>query len=249
MYETFAACLTASAIQGSALFWMKPIIKSQYVYGTSLTDTFTYLKNDGGFLRFYRGFLPSVLKSGIGRTSDITIYTKINEKYSNNYYYSSFVSGCISAAVKIAILPLDTISNIYQVHGKHGDKHIKGNLYRGALAYGSIHCISSSTWLLSYSYLKEKKVFHNKNMNYLFTGFTCSLITDTIINPIRVVKTHKQAFAKNQSYYEIIKNMISDNVGAGLYRGYNIRLGYNAVNGALFVLLWQNLEMIANKRN
>ena len=86
-------------------------------------------------------------------------------------------------------------------------------------------------------------------MNYLFTGFTCSLITDTIINPIRVVKTHKQAFAKNQSYYEIIKNMISDNVGAGLYRGYNIRLGYNAINGALFVLLWQNLEMIANKRN
>ena len=251
MLETFASCLTASAIQGGALFWIKPIIKSQYVYGGTLRNSFTFLKKDGGFLRFYKGFLPAILKSGIGRTSDITIYTHINKKYNNNDYFSSVLSGSLSAVVKIVILPLDTLSNVYQVHGKDGDKHIKGNLYRGALAYGVIHFISSSSWLLSYSKIKDLNLFENKNMNYLFTGFTCSLLTDTIVNPIRVIKTNKQAFSSERSYFDIIKNMINhkDKGMSGFYRGYVTRLGYNAINGSLFILLWQNLEMIAKKRN
>ena len=249
MLETFASCLSASAIQGPALFWIKPIIKSQYVYGGTLKESYLFLKKDGGFFRFYRGFLPAVLKSGIGRTSDITIYTHVTKKYNNNKYFSSLLSGSLSALVKIAILPLDTLSNVYQVHGKDGYKHVRGNLYRGALAYGAIHCISGSSWLLSYSHIKNWNLFENKNINYLFTGFTCSLITDTIINPLRVIKTHKQAFSTNQSYFQIIKKMIGGNSNSGFYRGYRTRLTYNAINGSLFVLLWQNLEMIACKRN
>jgi hypothetical protein len=249
MLETFVSCLTATTIQGGALFWIKPLIKSQYVYGGTLKDSFRFLKNDGGLLRFYRGFLPAILKSGIGRTSDITIYTEISKKYNNNNYFSSLLSGSLSAVVKIAILPLDTLSNVYQVHGADGYKHINGNLYRGALAYGAIQCISSSSWLLSYSKIKDLDLFENKNMNYLFTGFTCSLITDTIVNPIRVIKTNKQAFSTERSYLDIITNMIKDKEGSGFYRGYKTRLAYNAINGSLFVLLWQNLEMIASKGN
>lgn len=42
-----------------------------------------------------------------------------------------------------------------------------------------------------------------------------------------------------------------DKGGAGFYRGYRTRLAYNAIyiNGSLFVLLWQNLEMVASKSN
>ena len=246
MLDTFACCLSASAIQSSTLFWIKPIIKSQYVYGGSLSESFNFLKKNGGIPRFYQGFLPAVLKSSIGRTSDITIYKTFNEKYGNNYYYSSLNSGCLSALVKIAIMPLDTLSNIYQVHGKDAYKHIRGNLYRGALAYGAIHSISSTCWLLSYSKLKEREWTPFSNLNYLLTGFTSSLITDTIVNPLRVLKTNKQVFANNKSYVEILQDMIKDKMG--LYRGYRIRLGYNAINGGLFVLFWQNFEMIANKR-
>jgi len=232
-------------MQASALFWIKPIIKSQYVYGGSLYQSFQFLKNEGGIPRFYRGFLPAVLKSGIGRTSDITIYTKMNKMYGNDKYFSSLMSGTLSAIVKIAILPLDTLSNIYQVHGKDGYKHAKGNLYRGALAYGAIHSISSSSWLLSYSHMKDIKVFENDNFNYMLTGFTCSAITDTIVNPLRVIKTNKQAFANEKSYFAIVQDMMKD--GLGLYRGYRTRLTYNAINGALFVLFWQNLEMVTKK--
>ena len=88
-------------------------------------------------------------------------------------------------------------------------------------------------------------------MNYLFSGFTCSLLTDTTVNPLRVIKTHKQAFSLEKSYLDIIKNMINHKGkgSSGFYRGYVTRLAYNAINGSLFVLLWQNLEMVANKRN
>ena len=112
-----------------------------------MKESYLFLKKDGGFFRFYRGFLPAVLKSGIGRTSDITIYTHVTKNtITINIFPHCY--GSLSALVKIAILPLDTLSNVYQVHGKDGYKHVRGNLYRGALAYGAIHCISGSSWLL-----------------------------------------------------------------------------------------------------
>ena len=134
-------------------------------------------------------------------------------------------------------MPLDTISNIYQVHGKDGTNHIKGNLYRGTLAYGAIHAISSSMWLLSYSHLKNHNHFSNENLNYIYTGFGCSFITDTIVNPIRVIKTNRQAFSKEHTYLDIIQSL-----KGSFYRGFQSRLVFNSLNSSLFVLFWQNLE-------
>ena len=243
IFETFMACMGACTLQSSLLFWIKPIIKSQHVYGKTMSETFKFLKNQPDKLRFYRGFIPAVLKSGIGRTSDISIYQYTSKNYDNNI--ASIISGVLSGALKVTIMPLDTISNIYQVHGKNGYKEIKGNLYRGTLAYGLSASISSTLWLTSYSYFIKYNLFTNENLNFLFTGFTSSLITDLVINPIRVIKTNKQAYAKEQSYKYIINNINKD---VGFYRGFKLRLGYNAINGALFVFFWKNLnEMIINK--
>ena len=235
--ETFMSCASACAMQSSLLFWIKPIMKNQHVYGGSISKTFTALKNDPDFFRFYRGFTPALLKSSLGRTSDITIYKYVQKHYGQSKEIASLVGGISSSTVKVAIMPLDTISNTLQVHGKNGNKHLKGNLYRGTLAYGAIHSTNSSLWLLNYSYFKEHKPFLNDNLNHIYTGFTCSLISDLIINPLRVIKTNKQAFSNDKGYLEIIQRL-----KGSFYRGFGLRLMLNALNGSLFVLLWQNME-------
>lgn len=240
IYETFLSCLGANFIQSGALYWIKPIIKTQHVYGGDLLSSFNNLKNKSSSLsRFYCGFTPALLKSSIGRTADISLYRTFENKYNLSQEKSSLLGGTLSTFVKVFIMPLDTISNVYQVHGDKGKLHMKGNLYRGLLAYGSIHCISSTTWLLSYSHLKNHNYFSNENLNLLSRGFLCSLITDIIVNPIRVIKTNKQSFSTRQSYLTLIRDIYSN---SGFYRGFATRIIYNAVNGGLFVLFWRNLE-------
>ena len=154
LQETFISCMGASFIQSGALYWMKPIIKTQHTRGGTMRETFHALKKSSDPFRFYRGFLPSVFKSSIGRTSDITIFRWYEKNISKEKAESSVASGMLSSVVKILFFPLDTLSNIYQVHGREGHKHINGNLYRGTLVYGTINSVSSSVWLLSYSNLQ-----------------------------------------------------------------------------------------------
>ena len=235
--DTFLACTSACALQSSCFFWIKPIMKNQHVYGDSIKKTFFALKKEADFFRFYRGFIPALLKSSIGRTSDITIYKYLQQHYDKSKELSSLVGGITSSVIKVSIMPLDTISNTLQVHGKNGYKHLKGNFYRGTIAYAILHSTNSTLWLLNYSYFKEHKPFKNENLNYIYTGFASSLISDLIINPIRVIKTNKQAFSNDRTYIEIIKNL-----NGSFYRGLGVRLMLNALNGSMFVLLWQNME-------
>jgi hypothetical protein len=65
-----------------------------------------------------------VLKASIGRTSDISIYRYIDNKYGNNKQISSLISGSLSGLVKVVIMTLDTLSNIYQVHVKDAHKEL-----------------------------------------------------------------------------------------------------------------------------
>ena len=235
--ETFLSCASACALQSSCLFWIKPIMKNQHVYGGSIKDTFNALRDNPDFFRFYRGFLPALLKSSIGRTSDITIYKYVQLYYGQSKELSSLIGGVCSSSVKVAIMPLDTISNTFQVHGKDGYKHIKGNLYRGTVAYAGVHSVNSTIWLLNYSYFKEHKPFTNENFNHMYTGLSCSLVSDLIVNPLRVIKTNKQAFSNDKSYSELISRL-----KGSFYRGLRMRLILNALNSSLFVLLWQNME-------
>lgn len=235
--DTFLACTSACALQSSCFFWIKPIMKNQHVYGGSIKKTFFALKKEADFFRFYRGFIPALLKSSIGRTSDITIYKYLQQHYDKSKELSSIIGGISSSTVKVVIMPLDTISNTLQVHGKNGYKHLKGNFYRGTIAYAILHSTNSALWLLNYSYFKEHKPFINENLNYIYTGLSSSLVSDLVVNPLRVIKTNKQAFSNDKSYTELITRL-----KGSFYRGFGIRLILNAFNSGLFVLLWQNME-------
>lgn len=240
LLETFISCSGACLVKGSFLYWMKPIMKTQHVYGTSISDTIKVLHQDPDRFRFYRGFLVSSFQCSIGRTTDLFLYKKLNNGIDEkNKQYVPIISGICASSVKMAIMPLDTIANIYQVRGIKGKEYIRGNLYRGTLAYGTIHACSSSLWLSSFSLFHNHPKFNNTNENLkcLITGFICSFITDICVNPLRVIKTTKQTFTPTKSYSELVKDL-----SGSYYRGFKIRVIMNGLNSALFVLFWQHLE-------
>lgn len=234
--DVMISCSSACVIQCSTLYWMRPIIKNQYIYGGSFINTFKVLWKDHDRLRFYRGFLPSVMKGCTGKTADIALFTYLNKSIERKEYVP-LVAACCASSIKMALMPLDTISNIYQVHGIKGKSEIKGNLYRGTMMYGTIHAISSSIWLSCFTNVRSHCHFKNDNLNHMYTGFTCSLLTDIIVNPLRIIKTKKQAFSQNRTYKELYKS-----IKGSFYNGFGTRLLYNGINSALFVLFWQNLE-------
>jgi hypothetical protein len=239
LLETFVSCSGACFFKGSFLYWVKPIMKIQYVYGWSIHDTIKVLRQDPDRFRFFRGFMISTLQCSIGRTTDIVLYKKLNECIDDdeNKRYVPVISGVCASSIKMAMMPLDTIANIYQVHGIKGQQYIKGNLYRGTLAYGTIHATTSSLWLSSFSLLNNHNIFNNANLNYLTTGFMCSFITDICVNPLRVIKTNKQTFKPTMTYSELVKHL-----HGSYYRGFKLRVVMNGLNSALFVLFWQHLE-------
>lgn len=240
--ETFVSCSGACVFKGTLLYWMKPIMKTQHVHGWSISDTIKVLRQDPDRFRFHRGFLVSTLQCSIGRTTDMILYKKLhNYLDEKNKHYAPIISGVCASSVKMALMPLDTIANIYQVHGIKGKQYIHGNLYRGTLAYGTIHAATSSLWLSSFSLFHNHPIFNNinPNLNYLVTGFMCSFITDICINPLRVIKTNKQAFMPTMSYLELVKHL-----QGSYYRGFKMRVFMNGLNSALFVLFWQHLENI-----
>ena len=73
----FAGSL-AMIINVLSLMWIRTIINYQYRYGTSTTEAFWALYNDGGLLRFYRGLIPALLQG------------KYSKDFINNKMYLSF---------------------------------------------------------------------------------------------------------------------------------------------------------------
>ena len=61
LFETFVSCSGACFFKGSFLYWVKPIMKTQYVYGWSIHDTIKVLRQDPDRFRFFRGFMISTL--------------------------------------------------------------------------------------------------------------------------------------------------------------------------------------------
>jgi len=111
-------------------------------------------------------------------------------------------------------MPLYTISNLYQVHGKGVKEIIKKQyknenyfFYRGTTAYMTLTAVSSSAWLYTYSILNEKKLHKNKNINNALIGVSASIMSDIVVNPIRIFKTYKQSNSDYISYKEIIKKI------------------------------------------
>lgn len=247
-----AAGFTAGTIQMSSLYWLKTPIKYQYVYNTGIHETFKILLNNKDKYRIFRGIIPSVLKVSLGKVGEAGFMTYFKpENNQKDILKNTVISSACISLWKVSLMPFDTLGNSYQVNGKDTLEIVKNKikvnglktLYDGTTVYGAITLINCSIWLYIYNNLNLKLDYEmNKDLRNGIIGFSATIISDLVINPLRIVKTYKQSSKEAISYKEICKKVFSSMKISDFYRGIKVKMVFNCFNSSLYIILWKRLE-------
>lgn len=271
LYNTFKKSITsgvngagAMTVQVCTLMWMRTIMNHQYRYGNSIKYTVNTLYNNGGIRRFYRGIGPALLQGPASRFGDTFSNTfalslcKNNEFLKNAPIFVQTAFASVTAgSFRILLMPIDTTKTILQVEGKNGLSILKNKLklggprilFNGSLATASATMIGHYPWFMTFNYLDNYLPKYDKSEKlYTFgrnalIGFSASVVSDTLSNSLRVIKTTKQSYKTNISYINIIKEIIEKDGIKGLFgRGLTIRLATNGIQGLMFSVIWKYLD-------
>ncbi len=153
---------------------------------------------------------------------------------------------------RILLVPVDTLKTILQVEGKNGisillEKFKQGGsrvFFHGAIASAGATFVGHYPWFAAYNFLDSWMTKYNekpkKLLRQAYIGFVSSIISDSISNSLRVLKTTKQTSQEIVSYPETFRNIIKHDGVAGLLgRGLKIRIITNGIQGLLFSVLWK----------
>jgi hypothetical protein len=73
-----------------------------------------------------------------------------------------------------------------------------------------------------------------------FIGFVASIISDTVSNSLRVVKTYRQVNETRIGYFDAARAVIATDGIRGLFgRGLKTRIIANGAQGLMFSVLWK----------
>lgn len=245
----------AMAIQVSSLMWIRTTMNYQYRYGTSTTEAFNKLWKEGGVRRLYRGFAPALLQGPLSRFGDTAANAAILsllERSELPVVAKTGVASLTAAAWRICIAPIDTVKTTLQVEGRSGMK-LLGNkmaaqgpsvLWYGSLAAASATAVGHFPWFFTFNYLQATLPQYQENYKRLgrnaFIGFSSSLVSDTVSNSLRVIKTTRQTYGKPISYMNVVREVIAKDGVVGLFgRGLKTRLIANGIQGLMFSVLWK----------
>ena len=233
---------------------LRTVVKIQYVEGLTIIDSIKKLYNQNKLIRFYSGVNPTLFRVGFGRCLEAGLYTYFN-KNNNKPFGNIMEISTLTTVSKLLLTPFDTISNSYQVNDKKLGKKYLLNKYNNygikSLYYGLtpnliITFVGHYIWFSSFSYLDYniQDQFINNNIRNGLIGFSSSIMSDIVINPIRIIKTIKQSEKKNTSYLDIIENAFSSKINKNIFRGMYLRTFINAFNSSIYVILWRKIESI-----
>jgi hypothetical protein len=179
----------------------------------------------------------------------------------------SFAAG----AWRIALMPIDASKTSMQVEGADGLQRLwasvaergPGPLYRGASAQAAATAAGHFPWFLTYNFLNEQLPLISSSDDLFlslaraaFLGLAASCVSDCVSNSLRVIKTTKQTAQlgddvaldgsqKELSYQEVVSLIIEKDGWAGLFgRGLQTRLLTNAIQGAIFSVLWKYFQQV-----
>ena len=103
---------------------------------------------------------------------------------------------------------------------------------------------TSLQWFVTYNYLEDTlpiadTVFQNL-MRRAFIGFIASIVSDSVSNSLRVVKTYRQVNETQIGYVEAARAVITVDGLSGLFgRGLKTRILANGLQGLMFSVLWR----------
>ena len=79
-----------------------------------------------------------------------------------------------------------------------------------------------------------------KLVRQAFIGFVASVISDTVSNSLRVVKTYRQVHEARIGYFEAAEAVIAADGLRGLFgRGLKTRIIANGAQSIMFSILWK----------
>jgi len=119
-----------------------------------------------------------------------------------------------------------------------------GSLWYGAVAGAAITLVGHYPWYGIYNYLEEtlpiaRTVFENL-MRRAFIGFVASVVSDTVSNPLHVVKKYRQVNETRIGYRDAAKAVIAvDGLRGLLGRALKTRILVNGLQGLMFSVFWR----------
>merc|ERR1719412_1046062 len=240
--------------------WMRTTMNYQYRYGTTTIQAMKTLWSQGGIPRFYRGFAPALFQgplSRFGDTASNTAVLALLEPYDMPIVAKTGAASVTAGLWRICITPIDTLKTTLQVEGKQALPLLGAKIrthgilvsFHGALAAASATMVGHYPWFLTFNTLQEAipKPIEGSHPAWKFgrnalIGFSASVVSDTISNSLRVIKTTRQTFDKPLSYVEVVRHVVKDDGVMGLFgRGLQTRIMVNALQSMLFSVVWEYL--------
>lgn len=243
-----------------ALMWMRTTVNYQYRNGTSFPVALRTLYADGGIPRFYRGLLPALAQGPLARFGDtaantgvLSLLNSLDSTRDINVGIKTMAASAGAALFRIFLMPIDTVKTTMQVTGKFSavvDKvKLAGPiaLYNGSIAAATATFVGHYPWFATYNLMSEWIPKQDTQLKELgrraVIGFVSSAVSDTISNSVRVVKVYKQSHAKQMSYPNVVRAVISESGVSGLFlRGLETKILANGMQGLMFSVLWKYFE-------
>lgn len=255
------AGMAAMTIQVVTLMPLRTSMNYQYRYGSSMRASVGTLWAEGGLRRFYRGLAPALVQAPLSRFGDTA----------SNAFALSLLSGVdvpvaiktiavstLAASFRILLVPVDTLKTILQVEGSRGlgllrakvGLHGASSMFHGALASSAATFAGHWPWFATYNTLQEaipvpkgEDALLSRLARNAGIGFVSSVVSDTISNSLRVIKTYRQTSSTPVSYPTAVREIIAADGMVGLFgRGLQTRILANGLQGLLFSVLWKAFE-------
>lgn len=244
------------------LMWLRTIMNYQYRYGMSMRSTVLTLYSQGGITRFYKGLGAALIQGPLGRFGDtaansgtLALLNDFESTKNLNVGIKTLVASVCAGIFRVFLMPVDTVKTIMQVEGKSGLNILKMKtrqygvsvFYYGSVGAAAATFVGHYPWFFTHNLLEEKlprvDSFWGKLGRRGIIGFVASVVSDTISNSLRVVKTYRQTHSERVSYYQSLKNVIdSEGISGVLGRGLKTRILANGLQGCLFTIIWKGIE-------
>ncbi|KAI0315483.1 mitochondrial carrier domain-containing protein [Amylostereum chailletii] len=258
----------AMVLQVLTLMPLRTVMNYQYRYGTTTTQAIGTLYRDGGLSRYYQGLLAALVQGPVSRFGDTAANAGILALLQSNTFMKKLptfiktIFASVAAALfRMVLTPVDTLKTTLQTQGKKGwgilGRRIKtygvGSLWYGAFATAAATFVGHYPWFGTYNGLDASLPPPNnlgqKLLRQAFIGFVASVISDTISNSLRVVKTYRQVNETRIGYFDAARNVVAADGLIGLFgRGLKTRIIANGCQGLMFSILWKLFMDIWNEK-
>ncbi|KAK3330051.1 mitochondrial carrier domain-containing protein [Apodospora peruviana] len=249
-------------LQVLLLMPLRTIMNYQYRFGNTFTGATKTLYHDGGPRRYYQGIGAALFQGPIARFGDTAANAGILALLQSNSYLKDmpelaktvFASLC-AASFRMILTPIDTLKTTLQTRGARGTSILRqriktngiGSLWWGAFATAAATFVGHYPWFATYNSLQHSIPDYPDRhplvlwlLRLAFIGFVASVVSDSVSNSLRVVKTYRQVNDTNVSYTEAGRLVIqADGIRGLLGRGLKTRILCNGLQSLLFTILWR----------